>query len=57
MPELSIEDVLATPYLWIGTVESICEHLLAAQERWGFSYFTVFHDSLDAAAPITARLA
>jgi len=57
LPELSVEDILATPYLWIGTVESICEDVLAARERWGFSYFTVFHDSLEAAAPIVARLA
>jgi probable F420-dependent oxidoreductase len=57
MPELDVEDVLATPFLWIGSVESICEHVIEARERWGFSYFTVFHDSLDAAAPIIARLA
>jgi probable F420-dependent oxidoreductase len=57
MPELSIEDVLATPFLWIGTVESICEDVLDARKRWGFSYLTVFHDSLDPAAPIVARLA
>ena len=57
VPELSIEDILATPYLWIGSVESICENLLAARERWGFSYFTVFRHSLDAATPVVARLA
>jgi probable F420-dependent oxidoreductase len=54
---MSVEDMLATPYLWIGTVESICEHVLAARERWGFSYFTVFHDALEAAAPMVTRLA
>jgi probable F420-dependent oxidoreductase len=57
MPELSVEDILTTPYLWIGTVESICDHVLAAKERWGFSYFTVFHHSLEAATPIVTRLA
>ena len=57
MPELTIEGILATPYLWIGTVESICEHVLEARERWGFSYLTVFQDSLEAAAPVIARLA
>jgi probable F420-dependent oxidoreductase len=57
LPGAAVEDILATPYLWIGTVESICEHVLAARERWGFSYFTVFNDSLDAAAPVVARLA
>jgi probable F420-dependent oxidoreductase len=57
LPELSVNDILATPYLWIGTVESICDQLLAARERWGFSYFTVFHHSLEAATPIVTRLA
>ena len=56
MPELSVEDILTTPYLWIGTVESICDHVLAAKERWGFSYFTVFHHSLEPATPIVTRL-
>lgn len=55
--ELGVDDVLATPYLWIGSVDSICEHVLAARERWGFSYFTVFEHSLDAATPIVDRLA
>jgi len=57
LPELSVENILDTPYLWIGTVESICEQILAARERWGFSYFTVFHHSLEAATPIVTRLA
>jgi hypothetical protein len=56
VPELSVDDILPTPYLWIGTVESICDHVLAAKERWGFSYFTVFHHSLEAATPIVTRL-
>jgi alkanesulfonate monooxygenase SsuD/methylene tetrahydromethanopterin reductase-like flavin-dependent oxidoreductase (luciferase family) len=57
LPELSVQDVLGTPYLWIGTTESICQGLLAARERWGFSYFTVFNDALEAVTPIVNRLA
>jgi probable F420-dependent oxidoreductase len=57
MPELTVDEILGTPYLWIGTVDSICEHVLSGRERWGFSYFTVFQDSLARAAPIVARLA
>jgi probable F420-dependent oxidoreductase len=57
VPELSIEDILTTPYLWIGSAESICDDLLAARERWGFSYFTVFLHSLEAVTPVVARLA
>lgn len=47
----------AGPYLWTGTVDSICGEVSAARERWGFSYFTVFQDALEAAAPIVERLA
>ena len=57
LPELDADDILSTPYLWIGSVDSICEHIIAARERWGFSYFTVFKHSFDAATPIVARLA
>jgi probable F420-dependent oxidoreductase len=57
VPELSVDDILTTPYLWIGSVDSICDQIIAAREQWGFSYFTVFHHSLEAAMPIVARLA
>jgi hypothetical protein len=29
---------------------------LRGEHCWGFSYFTVFNDALDAAAPVVARL-
>jgi probable F420-dependent oxidoreductase len=32
VPELTIDEILTTPYLWIGSVESICEHIVAARE-------------------------
>jgi hypothetical protein len=38
-------------------IESICEGVLAARERWGFSYFTVFNDSIETVTPIVNRLA
>ena len=56
LPEISVDDILRTPYLWIGSVDSICDNVLAAHEHWGFSYFTVFEHSLDAALPIVERL-
>ena len=56
-PELGADDIQGSPHLWIGTVDSICEDLLAARERWGMSYFTVFQFSLEAVAPIVTRLA
>jgi hypothetical protein len=54
-PELSADDILGTPQLWI--IESICEQLLVARERWGLSYFTVVQFSFEPAAPMVTRLA
>ena len=55
-PYLTVDDVLASPYVWIGSVESICDELRGYRERWGMTYFTVFDHSFDAAAPIVAAL-
>lgn len=52
-----VDDVLATPHFWLGTVDEIVESLRAARERWGFSYFCVQEDALHTAAPIVERLA
>jgi probable F420-dependent oxidoreductase len=56
-PYLTVDDVLGSPYVWIGSVESICDDLRGYRERWGMTYFTVFDHSIDAAAPIVAALA
>ncbi len=51
---LSIEDARTTPFLAIGTVAEVADHLRRARERWGFSYFTV--RSIGAFAPVIAEL-
>lgn len=56
LPQLSTGEILASPYLWIGSAESIGDDLLAARERWGFSYFTVLQDSLRVIEQIIACL-
>jgi probable F420-dependent oxidoreductase len=43
-------DVLATPFVCLGTHEEMARHLLACRERWGISYFTV--RDVDAFAPV-----
>ena len=40
-PGLSVEDVLATPFLAIGTHDEIADHLRACRDRWNISYFSV----------------
>lgn len=56
-PYLTVEDVLGSPYVWMGSVESICDDIRSYRERWGATYFTIFDRDVDAAAPIVAALA
>jgi len=55
-PLLSPDDILATPYLMIGSVEEIAERLMAHRERWGFSHYTVRTDALGTIEPVIAKL-
>lgn len=55
-PQLTADDILASPYVMIGAVDSIVEALQARRERWGISYYVVQEPSLDAIAPVVARL-
>jgi probable F420-dependent oxidoreductase len=57
LPDLAADDVLATPYLLIGSVKGLIDELQAHRERWGFSHFTVRPPAMDAFAPVVAALA
>jgi probable F420-dependent oxidoreductase len=50
------EQVLASPYYPIGSVDSIVEQLLRLREQFGVSHFTVFPEDLEDFAPVVARL-
>jgi probable F420-dependent oxidoreductase len=52
-----VDDLRSAPHALIGSVEEICETLLARRERWGVSYWTFPVARLDAVAPIVERLA
>jgi len=56
-PVLTVDEILETPYLLIGTIDELVEALRERRERWGFSYLVVHEWSLDALAPVVARLA
>jgi probable F420-dependent oxidoreductase len=56
LPTLSEEDVLASPYLMIGTVGSLVDQLLQRRARWGFTHYTVRPDALGALEPVMAAL-
>jgi probable F420-dependent oxidoreductase len=53
---LSIEDVLSSPYVLIGSIEAIANALEASRERYGFSYWVVFDDTMEAFGPVVSRL-
>jgi probable F420-dependent oxidoreductase len=56
-PQLSADDILASPYVLIGSVEQIIEDLSARRKRWDISYYIIFEPYVDVFAPVVARLA
>ena len=50
---LTMDDAHATPYLLVGTVDEIVEHMLTCNERWGINYFAV--RELDEFEPVLSR--
>jgi probable F420-dependent oxidoreductase len=56
VPGLTVEDALETPFLLLGTVEQIAEHVVAARDRWGISYFVTRPDSVDSMEDVIATV-
>lgn len=54
---LSADEILASPYFLIGTVDQIVDKLRANRERFGISYIIAPDVFFDALTPIVARLA
>jgi probable F420-dependent oxidoreductase len=57
LPELTVDDVLSSPYGLIGTADQIADQLLARREELGVSYLVVFEKDMDATAQVIERLA
>lgn len=55
--QLSPDDILASPYVLIGTTDEMIAQLRVRRERWGMSYFTIFEPYAGALAPVVAQLA
>ncbi|MFD0485418.1 TIGR03621 family F420-dependent LLM class oxidoreductase [Kineococcus sp. GCM10028916] len=51
-----IEDLLAAPYLWVGTTEEIVEQVRVARQRWGISRWVVREGAFNTAGEVIARL-
>jgi probable F420-dependent oxidoreductase len=56
MPYFTVDDVLETPFLLIGTEAQIAEQIRAGRERYGFTYITVHGPYMDAFGPVIERL-
>lgn len=54
---MTAEEILANPYLLIGTVEQVVEALQRRREQFGISYLTVHSRGSEVFAPVVARLA
>ena len=54
---LSVDEVLGSPYVLIGSADAIAEALEEKRERHGFSYWVILEDSMDAFAPVVSQLA
>ncbi|MFJ9736379.1 LLM class F420-dependent oxidoreductase [Streptomyces sp. NPDC101171] len=55
-PQLSLEEALALPIVLVGPLDQLVERVRAQRERFGFSYLTVLEPSMEAFAPVLARL-
>ncbi|MGH3730397.1 MAG: TIGR03621 family F420-dependent LLM class oxidoreductase [Micromonosporaceae bacterium] len=53
---LSVDELLATPYVLAGTEEEIVSAITRHERRWGISRYVVRGAALEHAAPIIARL-
>ena len=54
--KLSVEDILSSPYLAIGSFEEIADQIRMVREKTTMSYVGVFPTQMDAFAPIISQL-
>jgi probable F420-dependent oxidoreductase len=54
---LTPPEVLASPHVWLGTVDQIADSLAERRDRFGVSYWSVPLSSMEAIAPVVDRLA
>jgi probable F420-dependent oxidoreductase len=52
----SVEDVLASPVVLVGTVDEILTRLRERRDRWGYSYYTIQQPVTEEFAAVVARL-
>ena len=53
---MSTDEILATPFVLIGTIKQMAEQILGNRERYGFTYYTVHGPYADTFAPVIERV-
>ncbi|HEX5164215.1 MAG TPA: TIGR03621 family F420-dependent LLM class oxidoreductase [Thermomicrobiales bacterium] len=53
---VTADEVLASPYYLLGSVDAIVDQILGLRERFGISHFSVFPEDMEFFAPVVARL-
>lgn len=53
---VTVEQLLANPYLLIGSIEQLTERIQRLREQFGISYFVLDADHMEGLAPVVARL-
>jgi len=53
---VTAEEILETPFLFVGTIEEMAEQIIRNRDRYGFTYYTVHEPYLDAFAPVINRI-
>lgn len=54
---VSVEQILAMPTIFIGTIDQVAEQMLERREQFGISYYMTFDRVMETFAPLVARLA
>jgi probable F420-dependent oxidoreductase len=54
---VTVDEVLASPQILLGTVEEMVEDLQRTREEYGISYFVVVESNMEKMIPVVARLA
>jgi probable F420-dependent oxidoreductase len=54
---LTPEEAVGVPLVLLGTVDQLCETIEERRARYGFTYWIVPDDAMEAMAPVVARLA
>ena len=57
LTDATVEQVLANPYVMLGTTEHMAERLQLWRERLGVSYLVIRAEYMRAFAPVVAQLA